>query len=115
MTLRETTGHYRSINTAIRQATKRWPQLVVADWNAYSAGKPWFGSDGLHLTVTGAEGSPRSCGPTCSVPRDSGPERSRPSESGHERHPQRAEPIERSVVDGRREQRVGETDETTNA
>ena len=27
---------------------------MVADWNAYSAGKPWFGSDGLHLTTAGA-------------------------------------------------------------
>jgi hypothetical protein len=47
---------YRSTNVAIRQAAKRWPQLVVADWNAYSAGKPWFGSDGLHLTAAGADG-----------------------------------------------------------
>jgi hypothetical protein len=38
----------------IRQAGTRWPQLVVADWNSYSAGKPWFGSDGLHLSTTGA-------------------------------------------------------------
>ena len=30
------------------------PQLLVADWNAFSAGKPWFGSDGLHLSATGA-------------------------------------------------------------
>ena len=45
---------YHSTNAAIRQASKRWPQLVVADWNAHSAGKPWFGSDGLHLTSTGA-------------------------------------------------------------
>jgi len=42
------------IDVAIRQAAKRWPELVVADWNACSSGKPWFGPDGLHLTVTGA-------------------------------------------------------------
>jgi hypothetical protein len=54
VTLREERSGYRRINVAIRQAAKRWPQLLVADWNAYSAGKPWFGSDGLHLTASGA-------------------------------------------------------------
>ena len=54
VTLRERSDVYHWTNVAIRQATKRWPQLVVADWNAYSAGKPWFGPDGLHLTPTGA-------------------------------------------------------------
>jgi len=54
VTLREKSDIYHWTNVAIRQATKRWPQLVVADWNAYSAGKPWFGPDGLHLTPTGA-------------------------------------------------------------
>ena len=28
--------------------------MVVADWNAYSRGKAWFGEDGLHLSATGA-------------------------------------------------------------
>ena len=56
VTLREKSDIYHWTNVAIRQATKRWPQLVVADWNAYSAGKPWFGPDGLHLTPTGAVG-----------------------------------------------------------
>ena len=54
VTLREERSGYRWINAAIRQAAKRWPQLLVADWNAYSAGKPWFDSDGLHLTPAGA-------------------------------------------------------------
>ena len=54
VTLRETTDGYHQTNVAIRKATKRWPQLVVADWNAFSSGKSWFSSDGLHLTVTGA-------------------------------------------------------------
>ena len=54
VTLRETQPVYRPTNVAIRTAAKRWPQLVVADWNAYSSGKPWFGDDGLHLTATGA-------------------------------------------------------------
>ena len=54
VTLRETRDIYRWTNVAIKMAAKRWPQLVVADWNAYSSGKPWFGDDGLHLTPTGA-------------------------------------------------------------
>ncbi len=54
VTLRETRPLYHPTNVAIRTATKRWPQLVVADWNAYSRDKPWFGDDGMHLTATGA-------------------------------------------------------------
>jgi hypothetical protein len=45
---------YRSTNTEIKAAAQRWPELVVADWNTYGSGKPWFGEDGLHLTPTGA-------------------------------------------------------------
>jgi hypothetical protein len=55
VTLREQSEIYHWTNVAIRRATRRWPQLVVADWNAYSAGKPWFGPDGLHLTASGAD------------------------------------------------------------
>jgi hypothetical protein len=57
VTLREQGSYsslYHATNAVIRQAGTRWPQLVVADWNSYSAGKPWFGSDGLHLSTTGA-------------------------------------------------------------
>lgn len=57
VTLRESGGYaslYRRTNSVIRRAPKRWPQLLVADWSAYSAGKPWFGNDGLHLSATGA-------------------------------------------------------------
>jgi hypothetical protein len=54
VTLRETQSIYHRTNVVIRTAAKRWPELVVADWNAYSSGKPWFGDDGLHLTTTGA-------------------------------------------------------------
>ena len=54
VTLRETQQIYHRTNVAISTATKRWPQLVVADWNTYSSGKSWFGDDGLHLTSTGA-------------------------------------------------------------
>ena len=58
VTLREQSqysGIYRTTNLEIKRAARSWPQLVVADWNAYSAGKPWFRSDGLHLTAVGAE------------------------------------------------------------
>ena len=54
VTLRELRPVYRDTNLAIRSAARRWPQLRVADWNAYSDGKPWFGADGLHLSVEGA-------------------------------------------------------------
>ena len=54
VTLRETRDLYRQTNAVIRRAAKRWPNLRVADWNTFSAGRSWFGSDGLHLTPTGA-------------------------------------------------------------
>jgi len=54
VTLRETRDLYRQTNTVIRRAAKRWPNLQVADWNAFSAGHSWFADDGLHLTPTGA-------------------------------------------------------------
>ena len=56
VTLRETTTNYATNNRRIRSASHRWKQLVVADWNAYSRGKPWFREDGLHLTASGAFG-----------------------------------------------------------
>ena len=60
VTLREA-GSYASIyaqtNARIRSADRRWrTSMVVADWNAYSRGKPWFREDGLHLTPSGALG-----------------------------------------------------------
>ena len=59
VTLRETTSNYAQNNARIRKATRRWRNLVVADWNTYSRGKPWFRSDGLHLTSAGAQGLAR--------------------------------------------------------
>jgi hypothetical protein len=56
VTLREQRDVYRSTNAAIRGEAKRWPQVQVADWNAAGRGKPWFRSDGLHLTSAGAHG-----------------------------------------------------------
>jgi hypothetical protein len=54
VTLREADPVYRKANTAIRDASRRWPGLVVADWNAHSAGRPWFAPDGIHLSARGA-------------------------------------------------------------
>jgi peptidoglycan/LPS O-acetylase OafA/YrhL/lysophospholipase L1-like esterase len=56
VTLRQVGGYtsiYRATNAAIGQAGRRWRELRVADWNAYSAGKPWF-ADGLHPSPGGA-------------------------------------------------------------
>jgi hypothetical protein len=60
VTLRETTSNYAQSNARIRSAARRWRKsLVVADWNVYSRGKPWFRKDGLHLTPSGAMGLAR--------------------------------------------------------
>jgi hypothetical protein len=59
VTLRETTSNYARNNARITKAARKWPNLVVADWNAYSLGKPWFRRDGLHLTIAGATGLSR--------------------------------------------------------
>ena len=62
VTLREA-GSYASLyartNSRIRDADRRWKRMVVADWNAYSRGRPWFREDGLHLSVPGAMGLAR--------------------------------------------------------
>jgi hypothetical protein len=55
VTLQEGGGSYRWINHVIRSEASEWPDLLVADWNAARAGKPWFKPDGLHLTADGAE------------------------------------------------------------
>jgi hypothetical protein len=58
VTLREASANaslYGQSNARIRNAARRWRKsLVVADWNAYSRGRPWFREDGLHLTTSGA-------------------------------------------------------------
>ena len=59
VTLRATTPNYAQSNAKIRKATRRWKNLVVADWNTYSRGKPWFRSDGVHVTSAGAQGLAR--------------------------------------------------------
>jgi hypothetical protein len=62
VTLREATSNaslYAQSNARIRKAAARWRSLEIADWNAYSRGRPWFRGDGLHLTVAGAMGLAR--------------------------------------------------------
>ena len=59
VTLREQRSLYASTNGAIRAAPRRWKGLRVVDWNAASRGRPWFGSDGLHLNSAGAKGLAR--------------------------------------------------------
>ena len=56
VTLRETEPGFEQINAVIRAEAQRFPLVQVADWNSWSAGKPWFRSDGLHLTDAGADG-----------------------------------------------------------
>jgi peptidoglycan hydrolase-like protein with peptidoglycan-binding domain len=51
-------SYYGAANAALQQARGRWPNLVVADWNAASAAAGierarWISSDGVHLTTTG--------------------------------------------------------------
>ena len=76
VTLREQRDTYRWTNIAIRTAAKRWPQLQVADWNAYSAGKPWFNSDGSTWVLRARRGSRSFSGRTSFAPR--GPRRRNP-------------------------------------
>ena len=62
VTLREAGANaklYAQSNARIRAAERTWRSLVVADWNAYSRGRPWFRGDGLHLTSAGAMGLAR--------------------------------------------------------
>jgi len=60
VTLRETTSNYARNNARIRSAARRWKRsLVLADWDVYSRGRPWFREDGLHLTPSGAMGLAR--------------------------------------------------------
>jgi len=40
VTMQERRVLYRTTNTAIRAAAKRWPQIRIADWDDASAAKP---------------------------------------------------------------------------
>lgn len=54
VTLRESQAPWPEINTQIRAAATRWPQLTVADWAPAAANHPdWF-RDNAHMTGAGA-------------------------------------------------------------
>ncbi len=54
-TLRDPDGSHALENRVIEAAPRRWPQLVIADWKAYSANHDdWFQEDGIHPTPLGA-------------------------------------------------------------
>lgn len=47
--------YYINHNAELERAKGRHPNLVVLDWNSFSAGRTsWFEADGIHLTRTGA-------------------------------------------------------------
>ena len=49
--------YYTQHNANLQAAKLKWPNLVVLDWNTYSAPFPnWFTSDGIHLMPSGASG-----------------------------------------------------------
>jgi hypothetical protein len=72
ITLRASRPNYAEINEAIAAAARRWPQLVVADWDAESRDRAWF-SDGVHMNDEGAPAFARffrplllaACGAPC--------------------------------------------------
>jgi hypothetical protein len=82
--MHEVRQDYRSINATIRAEAARWPQIVVADWNAAAQGQAWFNSDGIHLNSSGAWGLARllrplvlaACGDPCQPPPVKAPARS---------------------------------------
>jgi hypothetical protein len=54
LTLRAARDPYPALDTMLEQATARWPQLRLIDWNTYSRNEPqWFQNDGIHLIATG--------------------------------------------------------------
>jgi hypothetical protein len=75
-TLHEVRDDYRNINASIQAEAAKWPQVVIADWNAASQGQDWFNSDGIHLNSAGAWGLARllrpliltACGDPCQPP-----------------------------------------------
>ncbi len=82
VTVREQTDGYREINDVIRAQAHRWPELIVADWEAASRGKDWFNPDGLHLNAAGAVGLATllrpyvlvACGADCAAPAPTAPD-----------------------------------------
>ena len=49
--------NYATYNAMLRSfvASGRYPEVVLADWNTYTATRPgWLGADGVHVTTVGA-------------------------------------------------------------
>ena len=75
VTLEEAQEQWGRINTEIRAASARWPQLVVADWARAPFESDWF-SDGVHMTYAGGLGFADflrpivldACGQPCAPP-----------------------------------------------
>ena len=66
--------------------------MRIADWNAVSAGRPWFASDGLHLNAKGAMALAgllrKTCSPRSEAEPQSGPHgRAVPRYGGIATHP----------------------------
>lgn len=54
LTMRASRSPYPTLNALLEQATTRWPQLELIDWNAASESHPsWFQTDDVHLTAEG--------------------------------------------------------------
>lgn len=54
LTMRESRAPYPTLNALLEQATTRWPQLELVDWNAASESHfSWFQTDDVHLTAEG--------------------------------------------------------------
>ena len=73
ITLRERRPSWADVNDQIREARKRWPQLVVGDWELESRNHDdWF-ADGIHMNWDGGEAFTRflrplvvdACGAAC--------------------------------------------------
>jgi hypothetical protein len=76
VTLEETEEPWIANDEAIREAPRRWPQLVVADWAPVAATNPSWFVDLAHMNYDGAFGFARflrpivlaACGPPCQPP-----------------------------------------------
>jgi hypothetical protein len=55
-TLRAERQSYLTMNDAILDAARRYPEMTVLDWNALAKGHDdWVQDDGIHLTAVGAQ------------------------------------------------------------
>lgn len=46
---------YRAFNAILWSKVRQHPELVIADWDAYSVGQSsWFATDGIHISPAGA-------------------------------------------------------------